>query len=207
VSRTEARPLPLKYAGPADHWNKGGERLEIADAGKADDRSRNKGRSAIELAASREVITCGRPKCEMAARGVADQNRSCYVQIVLGHFRTKPVDGVANVLEGAWKATTVLVGAPVSNAPDRDPLPCELGTKVAELRTSGRVGSPAAPVDEDRHGMRTGTGGQEDVDGLRRRGTVCQLQSRLRPGESNEGGQFDRIGSIDWNCKNKRYHR
>jgi hypothetical protein len=129
----------------------------------------------------------------MAAGGVADQNRSRYVQIVLGRFRTKPVDGVADVLVGAWIAATRLIGAPISNTPDRDPVPCELGTEMAELLASGGAVTPTAPMDEDCHGMRTGFGGQEDINGLRRRGTVIQLQSRLRSGKSNEGGQF--VGS------------
>jgi hypothetical protein len=66
----------LKDAGPAEERNQRGKGLEIPDAGKADDRRRNEWRSAIELAAYWKLATCGRPKREMATRGVADQNRS-----------------------------------------------------------------------------------------------------------------------------------
>jgi hypothetical protein len=154
-----------------------------------------KRRGAAERAGGRELRTSRRPKREMAAGRMTDQNRPPNVQIIAGRFGTQPVDRVANILEGAGITTPFLVGAPVSKAPDRDPAAREFGAKGTKLLASGGAGAPASAVDKHGHGEWTRAGWEENINGLRRRRAVSQLQRRFWLWDGDEGGPFDRAGA------------
>jgi hypothetical protein len=153
--------------------------FEVARAVKIDDALERERVFYVKVAGGREFVPRGEPESKVASGGVAQGNDASEIKMMLSGDSSEVIGGVADVLEAAGPAATLVAEAAVLDVPGGDAAGGEIGSDGAKEIECDRAiievtefGEPAAAVHDDDDGMRATAGWDAEFAELQRTGAV-----------------------------------